>query len=291
MLNVPMSTIASESVFSQGRQQLGDNRNSLGSNAMNVLVCLRDWIRAEIRNQGMEPEPSDELKLEEIMTSRENSAESNPMHGFGLVDFEYPMQSVTLVEIGKETGHRHLKIGQGAFIGASVTILGNIKVGEGAMVGADSLVMKDVPLHSMVTGIPAKVVGYVDDHIMLHMHVYRSRNWDHLLSLGSPMMLHESRRHNSVADKLAKHGQKLTPSSCFEASESSNQKEGWVVCRVFNKKNYHKALESPQNSSAALSRSGDMFQFIPHTDAILLKGWGGVQRTEKGKDYFLSLAS
>ncbi|PHT55843.1 hypothetical protein CQW23_04329 [Capsicum baccatum] len=110
------------------------------------------------------------------------------------------------------------------------------------MVGANSLVMEDVPLHR-----------------------------DRLLSLGSPMMLHESRKHNSVADKLAKHGQKLTPSSCFEASESSNQEEGWVVCRVFKKKNYHKALESPQNSSAALSRRGDMFQSIPHADPILLK--------------------
>ncbi|PHT49035.1 hypothetical protein CQW23_13243 [Capsicum baccatum] len=71
ILNVPMSTVASESAFSQGRQ---------------------DWIRAGRRNQGMEPEPSDELKLKEIMTSRENSAESNPMHGFAPVDFDYPMQ-------------------------------------------------------------------------------------------------------------------------------------------------------------------------------------------------------
>ncbi|KAM3394245.1 hypothetical protein P3S68_003247 [Capsicum galapagoense] len=47
ILNVPMSTVASESAFSQGRQQLGDNRHSLGSNAINVLVCLKDWIRAE----------------------------------------------------------------------------------------------------------------------------------------------------------------------------------------------------------------------------------------------------
>ncbi|KAF3674862.1 hypothetical protein FXO38_05022 [Capsicum annuum] len=56
-----------------------------------------------------------------------------------------------------------------------------------------------------------------------------------------------------------------------QASESINQEEGWVVCRVFKKKNYHKDLESPQNSSAALSRRGDMFQSIPHADAILLK--------------------
>ncbi|KAM3220510.1 hypothetical protein P3L10_025041 [Capsicum annuum] len=87
-----MSTVASESAFSQGRQELGDNRHSLGSNAMNVLVCLRDWIRAKRRNQGMEQEPNNEQRLEEIMTSRENSAESSPMHGFALVDFDYPMQ-------------------------------------------------------------------------------------------------------------------------------------------------------------------------------------------------------
>ncbi|KAF3674629.1 hypothetical protein FXO37_06285 [Capsicum annuum] len=65
--------------------------------------------------------------------------------------------------------------------------------------------------------------------------------------------------------------QHLAHRDAVEASESINQEEGWVVCRVFKKKNYHKDLESPQNSSAALSRRGDMFQSIPHADAILLK--------------------
>lgn len=73
------------------------------------------------------------------------------------------MQGVTLGGTGKGIGDRHPKIGQGALIGASVTILGNTKIGEGALVGAGSVVMKDVPPHSMVTGIPAKVIGYVDD--------------------------------------------------------------------------------------------------------------------------------
>ncbi|PHT52654.1 putative serine acetyltransferase 2 [Capsicum baccatum] len=160
------------------------------------------------------------------------------------------LQGVTLVGIGKETGDRHPKIGQGPLIGASVTILGNIKVGEGAMVGANSLVMKDVPLHSMVIGIPAKVVGYVDDQdpslnmkhaertslnfgliiatnvqvsyleiatdfleVINSLHSLTQTNnnltlscRDRLLKLESPMMLHKSRRHNSVADKLVKHG-------------------------------------------------------------------------------------
>ena len=68
-----------------------DNRHSLGSNAMNVLACLRDWIRAERKNQGMEVEPKDEQNLEEIMTSRENSTQSSPMHGFAPIDFYYPI--------------------------------------------------------------------------------------------------------------------------------------------------------------------------------------------------------
>ncbi|GMH24542.1 hypothetical protein Nepgr_026385 [Nepenthes gracilis] len=73
------------------------------------------------------------------------------------------MQGVTLGGTGKEIGDRHPKVGDGALIGASATILGNIKIGEGAMIAAGSLVLKEVPPHSMVAGIPAKVIGYVDE--------------------------------------------------------------------------------------------------------------------------------
>ncbi|KAL3527282.1 hypothetical protein ACH5RR_011938 [Cinchona calisaya] len=73
------------------------------------------------------------------------------------------MQGVTLGGTGKEVGDRHPKVGQGALVGASATILGNIRIGEGAMIAAGSLVLKDVPPHSMLAGIPAKVIGYVDE--------------------------------------------------------------------------------------------------------------------------------
>lgn len=56
-------------------------------------------------------------------------------------------QGVTLGGTGKEVGDRHPKVGDGALIGASTTILGNIKIGNGAMVAAGSLVLKDVPPH------------------------------------------------------------------------------------------------------------------------------------------------
>ncbi|PON82717.1 Serine O-acetyltransferase [Trema orientale] len=73
------------------------------------------------------------------------------------------MHGVTLGGTGKEIGDRHPKVGDGALIGASVTILGNIKIGHGAMIAAGSLVLKDVPPRSIVAGIPAKVIGYVDE--------------------------------------------------------------------------------------------------------------------------------
>lgn len=56
-------------------------------------------------------------------------------------------QGVTLGGTGKEIGDRHPKIGDGALIGACVTILGNIKIGEGAMIASGSLVLKQVPPH------------------------------------------------------------------------------------------------------------------------------------------------
>lgn len=49
----------------------------------------------------------------------------------------------------------------GASIGANATILPGVVVGEGAMVGAGAVVTGDVPPHTLVTGVPAKVRGIV----------------------------------------------------------------------------------------------------------------------------------
>ncbi|EOA16958.1 hypothetical protein CARUB_v10005186mg [Capsella rubella] len=73
------------------------------------------------------------------------------------------LHGVTLGGTGKETGDRHPNIGDGALLGACVTILGNIKIGTGAMIAAGSLVLKDVPSHSMMAGNPAKLIGFIDE--------------------------------------------------------------------------------------------------------------------------------
>ncbi len=69
------------------------------------------------------------------------------------------LQSVTLGGTGKEHGDRHPKVGDGVLISAGAKILGNIKIGDGAKIGAGSVVLQDVPAHTTVAGVPAKIVG------------------------------------------------------------------------------------------------------------------------------------
>ncbi len=69
------------------------------------------------------------------------------------------LQSVTLGGTGKDEGDRHPKIGNGVLISAGAKILGNIRVGDGAKVGAGSVVLDEVPPHTTVAGVPAKIVG------------------------------------------------------------------------------------------------------------------------------------
>ena len=52
-------------------------------------------------------------------------------------------------------------VGHSASIGANATILPGVKIGTGAMIGAGSVVTRDVPPNSKVTGNPARIYGYV----------------------------------------------------------------------------------------------------------------------------------
>jgi serine O-acetyltransferase len=69
------------------------------------------------------------------------------------------LHEVTLGGTGKESGDRHPKVGHGVLIGAGAKILGNIKIGDGAKIAAGSVVLNEVPAHTTVAGIPARVVG------------------------------------------------------------------------------------------------------------------------------------
>ncbi len=87
-------------------------------------------------------------------------------HGAGVVIGETAEigDDVTLyhgVTLGGTTwnkGKRHPTLGDGVVVGAGAKILGAITLGAQVRVGANSVVVKDVPSHRTVVGIPAKVV-------------------------------------------------------------------------------------------------------------------------------------
>ncbi len=68
------------------------------------------------------------------------------------------LQSVTLGGNGKESGDRHPR-SPAACCSASAKVLGNVRVGEGAKIGPRAVVLSDVPAHTTVAGVPARVVS------------------------------------------------------------------------------------------------------------------------------------
>ncbi|KRM55295.1 2,3,4,5-tetrahydropyridine-2,6-dicarboxylate N-acetyltransferase [Lacticaseibacillus sharpeae] len=83
---------------------------------------------------------------------------------------------------GRATVGKHCHIGAGAvlagvvepasatpvivednvLVGANAVVLEGVRIGEGAVVAAGAIVTKDVPAHTVVAGVPAKVIKEID---------------------------------------------------------------------------------------------------------------------------------
>lgn len=97
-------------------------------------------------------------------------------HGTGLVIGETTeignnvtiYQGVTLGGTGKDVGKRHPTIEDDVMISAGAKVLGPVVIGKGSKIGAGSVVLKNVPPHCTVVGVPGRVVRmfgekYVDE--------------------------------------------------------------------------------------------------------------------------------
>jgi serine O-acetyltransferase len=95
-------------------------------------------------------------------------------HGMGVVIGETTIigdnvtlyQGVTLGGSGKETGKRHPTLHDNVVVGAGASILGNISIGRDVRVGAGSVVVKPVPDHCTVVGVPARVVRHKGERVV-----------------------------------------------------------------------------------------------------------------------------
>ncbi len=67
-------------------------------------------------------------------------------------------QGVTLGGTGKQKGKRHPTIGNNVTISAGAKLLGSFTVGDHAKVGGGSVVLKSVPPHCTIVGVPGRIV-------------------------------------------------------------------------------------------------------------------------------------
>lgn len=56
-----------------------------------------------------------------------------------------------------------MTIGEDCWIGARVTILPGVSIGKGCVIEAGAVVGRDVPDFALARGVPAKVVGKVNE--------------------------------------------------------------------------------------------------------------------------------
>lgn len=70
--------------------------------------------------------------------------------------------------------YKSIKIDEGCWLGANVTVLPGVTIGKGCIVGAGSLVNKSLEENYMYAGVPARKIKYLGDKWRNTNNVMRS---------------------------------------------------------------------------------------------------------------------
>lgn len=148
------------------RQTFGRTRTALLREA-GVAIGTGTLVLGPVRMTGVVPNPCSYLSI------GRNSIVMGPLH----VDLGAEVRIGDRVHVGHDvslltishslasswirSGKSHasgITIGDGAWIAARVVILPGVTVGAGAAVAAGAVVSRDVPPHTLVAGVPARVI-------------------------------------------------------------------------------------------------------------------------------------
>jgi UDP-2-acetamido-3-amino-2,3-dideoxy-glucuronate N-acetyltransferase len=88
-------------------------------------------------------------------------------HGVMFTNDLYPRATTIDGEVQTENDWRQIgtRVRAGASIGSNATILAGVTIGEHALIGAGAVVTHDVAPHTVVAGVPARVVGDTRDAV------------------------------------------------------------------------------------------------------------------------------
>ncbi len=81
-------------------------------------------------------------------------------HNVTFINDLYPRATAAPGQLQTESDWQVVEtfVKKGASIGSSATILAGVTIGEGSIVGAGAVVTKDVPPHTIVAGVPARLL-------------------------------------------------------------------------------------------------------------------------------------
>ncbi|MDO5014960.1 MAG: CatB-related O-acetyltransferase [Clostridia bacterium] len=89
----------------------------------------------------------------------ENNVATHPAFYSLLSQAGFHFAEETIYESSKHSSKNFVvNIGNGVWLGDYVKIINGVTIGDGAVVAAGALVTKDVPPHSIVGGVPAKLI-------------------------------------------------------------------------------------------------------------------------------------
>lgn len=155
--NIPTNTYIDKSVHMVGLKNIKIGNNSIISEGswLNVNNRINSKIGIDIGSNCYVGRRNffnsgDIIKINNFFMSGINCSFLGSDHIFNDPVVPYIYSGTTV--------KNSIYIGVNVWLGANVTVIGNVHIGHGSIVGANSLVLKDIPPFSLAVGSPAKVI-------------------------------------------------------------------------------------------------------------------------------------